>query len=108
MAFCLTSFSTQPPPSVPIWPPSGSMIIIEPAFCGVEPRVSTTWQTISSRSCSRALIKCRMTSRIQSEFPVDRLRIANTHSLPGYLVHASAAIRHPARIPTAVVAFIIV
>ena len=75
--------------------PSGSMIIIEPAFCGVDPRVSTTWQTISSRSCSRASIKCRTRSRMRCGFQIldSRFQTADgTHcqanpSHPGAAMH---------------------
>ena len=34
MAFCLTSFSTQPPPSVPVWPPAGSTTMTRPGLLG--------------------------------------------------------------------------
>ncbi len=58
-AFCLTAASTQPPPRVPIWPPSGVRSIEAPAFWGVEPRVATTRQRITGRSDSRASIRGR-------------------------------------------------
>src|SRR4051794_28023317 len=64
IAFCLTSASTHPPPSVPAWPPAGSTSIKAPAFWGGEPRVSTTWQSSSSLPRSRLSIKCRSKSRI--------------------------------------------
>ena len=59
------------------------MIIIDPAFCGVDPRVSTTWQTISSRSCSRPLISSctRSRMRFDSRFKIP-VAGQGLHSVP--------------------------
>ncbi len=53
----------------------GSITIIDPAFCGVDPRVSATWQIIGSQSRSRSSINCRRTSRIGRDFQLADRRL---------------------------------
>src|SRR5262249_21369180 len=65
--------------------------MIAPAFWGVEPRVSTTWQRTSGRSCARALINCLMSSRMPllSPRPVAEpaFRMRDGYDLYGIPIH---------------------
>src|SRR5271157_650357 len=74
-----------------------------PAFWGVEPFVSTTWQKICSRPSSRASISVRRTSRILRIFQTcQRAETASQmreipFSSPGYRKEAASAILRCAR-----------